>query len=135
MKIETRITKMKIRVKSTKLLKGVNAVGERYCFSSVLVISDDGKHADYVNVDESVCKPDKIKPGVIAEMYVSSKNEKQATIFDIKRDAPSDAEVPASNIDESTGEVIGYEPPLPEPPAEVLAGHERDKAKHKNNKS
>ena len=124
---------MRVKVKSTKLLKGTNAVGERYCFSSVLVISDDGKHADYVNVDESVCNPEKIKPGVIAEMYVSSKNEKQATIFEIKRDAPAD-EVPAVTVDVSTGEVID-DAPLPEPPAEVLAAHERDKAKQKNTKS
>ena len=125
---------MKVTVKSVKYLKGTNATtGERYCFTSALVIKDDGYHADYVNIDESVCDPNKIKPGVIADMYVSSKNEKQVVLFDIKRDAPTADEAASVTVDVSTGEVID-DIPLPEPPADVLAAHERDKAKQKNTK-
>ena len=133
--MKVRMKKMKVTVKSVKYLKGTNATtGERYCFTSALVIKDDGYHADYVNIDESVCDPNKIKPGVIADMYVSSKNEKQVVLFDIKRDAPASDEAASVTVDVSTGEVID-DIPLPEPPADVLAAHERDKAKQKNNKS
>ena len=123
---------MKVTVKSVKYLKGTNATtGERYCFTSALVIKDDGYHADYVNIDESVCDPNKIKPGVIADMYVSSKNEKQVVLFDIKRDAPASDEAASVTVDVSTGEVID-DIPLPEPPADVLAAHKREQEKNKN---
>ena len=132
--MKVRMKKMNVTVKSVKHLKGTNAANERYCFTSALVIKEDGYHADYVNIDESVCNPNKIKPGVIADMYVSSKNEKQVVIFDIKRDAPASDEAASVTVDVSTGEVID-DIPLPEPPADVLAAHERDKAKQKNTKS
>ena len=134
--MKARMKKMKVTVKSVKYLKGTNATtGERYCFTSALVIKDDGYHADYVNIDESVCDPNKIKPGVIADMYVSSKNEKQVVLFDIKRDAPiADEAAVDVSVDVSTGEIID-DIPLPEPPAEVLAADARDKAKQNKNKS
>ena len=130
--MKVRMKKMKVTVKSVKYLKGTNATtGERYCFTSALVIKDDGYHADYVNIDESVCDPNKIKPGVIADMYVSSKNEKQVVLFDIKRDAPASDEAASVTVDVSTGEVID-DIPLPEPPADVLAAHKREQEKNKN---
>ena len=112
---------MRVTVRSSKVLKGINNMtGERYCFSSVLVIKDDGIHADYVNVDESVCDPAKIKPGVVAEMCVASKNEKQVLIFDIKKDVADsdDAPGPVVSVDVATGEILDEQPPLPEPPAD-----------------
>ena len=117
---------MRVRVKSSKLIKGVNN-GNNYCFSSVLVVKDDGVHADYVNVDESVCDPSKIKPGVIAEMYVSSSNSKQVTVFDIKKNASNEDDGPSVSVDVSTGEVVDEQPPLPEPPAGYPGGNSKNK--------
>lgn len=117
---------MRVVVKASKLIKGVNN-GNNYCFSSVLVVKDDGVHADYVNVDESVCAPSKIKPGVIAEMYVSSMNSKQVTVFDIKKNVNAEDVGPSVAVDVSTGEVIEENPPLPEPPADYPGGNSKNK--------
>ena len=119
MKTKVKVLTMRVTVRSSKIFKGVNQMtGEPYCFSSVLVIKDDGIHADYVNVDESVCKPELIKPGVVAEMCVASKNEKQVLIFDIKKSAADSNDTPNVSVDVSTGEIIEENPPLPEPPVD-----------------
>ena len=72
---------MKVLIKKVDVVKGTNAKGEAYLFSNVLVVFDE-KTADYVTVDSSICHPDKIKPGMKAEIYCPFGNMKRASIFE-----------------------------------------------------
>lgn len=73
---------MKVLVKNVKVIKGKNAKGEEYAFASVLVMHDDGKTADWVNVDSSVCRPENIKVGMKFDLWTPMGNNNRATVFD-----------------------------------------------------
>ena len=108
---------MKVTVKNVRVIKGKNAKGEEYAFASVLVMNEDGKTADWVNVDSSVCPPENIKAGMKFDLYTPSDNKNRATVFDpigLKnevqvQEAPeggySEVSPEDYNIDSLTGEV------------------------------
>ena len=104
---------MKVLVKKVDVKKGNSRVsGEPYLFTNAFVVFDDNKTADYVTIDSDVCHPDKIKPGMKAELYFSQSNNKRVTFFEpmgSKDEAAAEGytEVNAADfdLDPSTGEM------------------------------
>ena len=84
---------MNVTVRKAEIKKGVDKNGKDYLFTSAFVVFDDKITAANVTIDHTVCHPDKIKPGVRAELYTSPGNKNRATIFDVlgpKEEASSD---------------------------------------------
>ena len=106
---------MKVLVKKVEVKKGLSrSSGEPYLFTSAFIVFEDNKTADYVTIDSEVCHPDKIKPGMKAELYFSQANNKRVTFFEPFGGAKDElqpegyTEVNASyfNIDPATGEAV-----------------------------
>lgn len=106
---------MNVTVRKAEIKKGTDKNGKDYLFTSAFVVFDDKITAANVTIDHTVCHPDKIKPGVRAELYTSPGNKNRATIFDIlgvKEEASADPfgveDVNPENfdIDTLTGEAV-----------------------------
>lgn len=106
---------MKVLVKKVEVKRGNSRVsGEPYLFTNAFVVFDDNKTADYVTIDSEVCHPDKIKPGMKAELYFSQANQKRVTYFEpmgAKDEAQPEGgytEVNAADydLDPATGEMV-----------------------------
>lgn len=104
---------MIVTVRKAEIRNGVDKNGKEYLFTNAFVVYDDKITASSITIDHSVCHPDKIKPGVRAELYVSPINKNRATIFDVlglKEEASTDpfgfeeANPEDFDIDASTGE-------------------------------
>lgn len=118
---------MKVKVLYCNIIKGAD-----YKFANVTCLKENG-YGMKVRVQDYHCNLDEIKKGDIYNCIVLEDNKEQAVLFELVKKAA--VEIPASvKVDVDTGEVI-EEPPLPEPPAEVLAADARDKAKQNKNKS
>ena len=74
---------MLVTVRKAEIKKGNDKNGNAYLFTNAFVVFDDKITAANVTIDNSICHPDKIKPGVRAELFVSQTNRSRATIFDI----------------------------------------------------
>ncbi len=74
--------KMKVIVKTAEPREGISkTTNQPYNFTSALVLYDDGETADHITIDSTVCDPKKIKPGMRAEMRVST-DRRRVLVFE-----------------------------------------------------
>ena len=142
---------MRVKIREVNINKGqADKNGNPYNFAKVKVRCEQNSTCFWVNIDNKVFPTDKIKAGNVYDIYFKSEGSQHVSDVEVivgERPDGTEAQDTASAptyattfqnfddiVDKSTGEVTD-DIPLPEPPAEVLAAHERDKAKQNKNKS
>lgn len=139
---------MRVKIREVNVNKGpADKNGNPYNFAKVKVRCEENSTCFWVNIDNKVFPTDKIKPGNVYDIYFKSEGSQHVSDVEVvvgerpdgtQEGAPTVATAYGGPtfqnfddvVDASTGEFTG-DIPLPEPPADVLAAHERDKAKNK----
>ena len=131
---------MRVKVREVFVNKGpADQNNNPYNFAKVKVRNEEKSICFWVNIDNKVYPSDKIKKGDVYDIYFKSENSIHVSDVELVFGDKTDTVAQIDNgpnfqnfddvfVDASIGEVV-EQPPLPEPSAEVLAAHERDKAK------
>ena len=133
---------MRVKIREVIVNKGsADKNGNPFHFAKVKVRSEEKSICIWVNIDNKVFPSDKIKVGNVYDIYFKAENSIHVSDVEVVVGDRPDSDTNVAQVDNgpnfqnfddivdaSTGEVID-DIPLPEPPADVLAAHERDKNK------